>query len=102
MKPKRSGPEPLRGQFRVSNDVLYQKTTPQSKDFDKVIGKNSPKGDATTIDFTDLRGFDKDKKVHSGLKGTARMRLDRVGEWSGLFTDAEGRNWDFKCSRVQE
>lgn len=102
MSPKKRGKETLKGAFRVSNNVLYQKETPSDPDFKKVVGKNFPKGKKTRIKFHDLRAFDKSKKLHSGIKGTVLLTMDRFGEWSGRLLDSEGQHWDFKCSRVQE
>jgi hypothetical protein len=102
MTPKGRGPGPLNAAFRVSGNVLYQRSKPRG-DFDKVIGKNHPRGKKQTrIEIDDLRAHDRNRGVHAGLKGTALLTADRRGEWSGRFLDSEGRHWDFKCSRTQE
>jgi hypothetical protein len=102
MTPKGRGLKPLRGRFRVSDNVLYQNSQGMRNKFDKVIGKNHPDGRRTRVEFEDFRAADKDRNFQGGMKGTARLKIDRVGEWSGVFTDGEGRNWDFKCTRVRE
>jgi hypothetical protein len=102
MTPKAPGPQPLRGAFRVANDVLYQKETPEDADFTKKIGKNQPRGSKTRIEFTDLRAFVRRGVAHEGLSGNVLLTIDRAGEWSGTFVDSQGRHWSFKCTRVQE
>jgi hypothetical protein len=102
MKPKTRGLEPLNGHYRVSDHIFYQTSKPKSRDFDKVVGKNHPAGRKTQSEFHDLRAFTKDRKLHSGIKGTANLEIIEFGEWSGRFIDAEGRHWDFRCSRIQE
>ncbi len=102
LTPKTRGLEVLKGRYRVSDDVFYQNAKTKSREFDKVVGKNLPTGRKTKSVFTDLRGFDADRKLHSGLKGTAHLEMEEPGEWSGRFIDSEGRHWDFQCSRVQE
>jgi hypothetical protein len=101
MTPKRRGPEPLKGGFRVFNHVLYQRSTPRGE-FDREIGKNVPKGKRTRVEMKDFRAFDNDRNLHSGLTGNALLTMDRAGEWSGTLIDSEGRHWDFRCTRVQE
>ncbi len=102
MTPKKRGLETLKGAFRVSNDVIYQKKRRSDRDFALVVGKNHPKGKRTRVVFEDFRAFTKSRDLHAGLKGTARLTKNEFGEWSGVLTDGHGRNWDFKCSRVQE
>jgi hypothetical protein len=103
MTPKRPGPEPLRGQFRVSNNVLYQRSQPsRTAPYDKVIGKNFPNGKRTRVEMEDFRAADKNRSWHGGMKGKILLTMDRPGEWSGTFVDAEGRHWSFQCTRVQE
>jgi hypothetical protein len=102
MTPKVPGLQPLRGAFRVSNHVLYQKETPEDPDFTKQVGKNHPRGSKTRVEFKDLRAFVRKGVVHEGLSGNVLLTIDRFGEWSGTFIDSQGRHWGFKCSRVQE
>lgn len=102
LTPKTRGLEELKGRYRVSDDVFYQNSKPKSREFDKVVGKNHPTGRKTKSVFTDLRAFDADRQLHSGLKGTAHLEMEEFGEWSGRFIDSEGRHWDFQCSRVRE
>lgn len=103
MTPKQRGLRPLGGIFRVSNSLLFQKHKRRDSGFKKEIGRNYPGGRRARIEFKDLRAFADNGKVQvNGIKGTARLTMDSVGNWSGLFTDGKGRNWDFKCERVQE
>ena len=102
MKPRQQGLVTLRGNFRVSNHVVYQKKTREASDFRKKVGRNHPSGKRTRIEFHDLRAFTLRKQVKNGIKGTARIKIDEFGRWSGMFTDGRGRNWDFQCKRAQE
>ncbi len=102
MTPKTRGLKILKGQFRVSNNRLFQKTMPSSTDFDKLVGTNAPRGKKTTITFADLRAADKNKNWHHGIKGKVLLTMDRFGKWSGRLIDSQGRHWAFGCTRVQE
>jgi hypothetical protein len=102
MTPKQRGLETLNGAYRISNDVLYQKKMRSDRDFALVVGNNNPQGTRTRVVFENFRAFTKSRVMYAGLKGTAVLRMDALGEWSGVLTDEHGRNWDFKCSRVQE
>jgi hypothetical protein len=102
MTPRTKGLKTLKGQFRVSGGVIYQKETPEDPEFSKQVGTKHPRRGRTRIAFTDLRAFDADKTPRTDIKGTARLTLDKIGAWSGLFTDGEGRNWNFKCTRIKE
>lgn len=102
MTPKKPGLQKLTGRFRVSDNVLYQKEDPADPEFKKQVGKNHPKGKVTRAEFTDLRAFTPDKEVRTGIKGTARLKGIKFGEWTGVLTDGRGRNWEFQCTRVQE
>ena len=102
LTPKSRGLETLKGQYRVSDHLFYQKSKPKIREFDKVVGDNHPSGRKTKSVFKDLRAFDKKRNLHSGIKGTAHLEMEQFGEWSGRFIDSEGRHWDFQCSRMQE
>jgi hypothetical protein len=101
MTPKGKG-RTLKGRFRVSNRVIYQKEKPDDEEFSKQVGTNHPRRGRTRIVFSELRAFDADRMPRTDIKGTARLTNDKLGAWSGLITDGEGRNWDFKCTRVKE
>jgi len=102
MSKKQTPAKVLVGQFRVSDHVLFQKDTPSDPEFSKKVGRNSPNGKKTRIDVDDFRVFTKEKKRMLKMKGTARLSLDKVGEWSGIFTTGKGDNWTFKASRIKE
>jgi len=102
MTPKKRGLETLKGAFRVSDDVIYQKKKRSDRDFALVVGKNHPRGKRTRIVFDNFRAFSKSRELHAGMKGTAGLTMDAFGKWSGVLIDGQGRHWDFKCSRVQE
>lgn len=102
MKPKTQGLQILKGQFRVSNHVLFQKEKPEQNDFNKQIGVNKPNKDKTVMTLTDLRAMDKKRNWHNGFKGKVLLRNERFGFWTGRFIDSQGRHWDFTCSRIQD
>lgn len=102
MTPKLKGARVLRGQFRVADHIVYQKTTRDSEKFNKTVGTNHPNGKKTRVEFTDLRAMNPDKQWRNGMQGEVKMTLDQFGKWSGMFTDRMGRNWDFSCTRVKE
>jgi hypothetical protein len=106
MKAKGPRADTLRGRFRVSDNVLYQQSErSRTAPFDKEVGRNHPTGrktGKTVVELEDLRAVNQDGEIQTGLKGKIRMSLERFGEWKGVFTDSDGRNWDFKCSRVRE
>ncbi len=102
MKPKTSDLKLLKGQFRISNHWLFQKEKPSLEEFKTFNGFNKPNNGKTVIAFNDLRAMDKERNWHNGIKGTAFLKLERLGYWSGRFVDAKGRHWSFTCTRVQE
>lgn len=102
MTPKLKGFNVLRGQFRVSDHVVYQKEGRDSDEFSKRVGVNHPNGKRTKVEFTDLRAKTPKNDWRNEIKGEVKMRLDEYGKWSGLLTDGMGRNWDFNCTRVKE
>lgn len=102
MSSKKPGGESLSGRFRVSDDVLYQKVSPQARGFRKVIGKNTPNGRRTRIEMEDFRAMNGQGSWQTGLQGKALLTMDRFGEWSGTFIKSDGSHWDFRCVRVQE
>lgn len=102
MKPKSGGAKSMRGRFRVNQDVIYQKATLKDPTFGKKIGTNHPRYPKTKIEVTDLRALDEAGKLHHHIKGTAHLSIDKRGEWSGEFVDADGLHWEFKCTRTQE
>lgn len=103
LTPKVAGPGQLRGHFRVSNHVLYQKANIKDPDYTKHVGKdNAGRRGCTRVEFTDLRALDKRGVPHEGFKGTALLKGERFGHWSGSFVDSQGRHWSVKCTRVQE
>lgn len=94
----------LRGGFRVSDDVLFQKDKPTDPEMRKQVGTNHPKDQKhTRMKFTDLRAavVGKDRWV-TGIKGSAMMKMDKPGTWSGSLIDGSGRHWEFECVRVAE
>lgn len=131
MTPKVPRKEPMRGLFRVNNYEVFQKEKPDDETFSLQVGKIEPKGNRTRIMFHDARAFERpsgsgpgskpgpgsrpgsrtdsgDGQLGAGpgrakeLKGVAALKMEKFGEWSGLFTDSEGNHWDFRCSRIQE
>mgnify|MGYP001002968559 CR=1 FL=1 len=102
MKPKTGNAKAMRGRFRVNQDVIYQKATPADPTFSKKIGMNHPRYPKTKIEVTDLRALDEAGKLHRQIKGTAHLSIDKRGEWSGEFVDADGVHWEFQCTRTQE
>lgn len=103
LTPKVAGPGQLRGHFRVSNHVLYQKADIKDPNYTKQVGKDNPQRRAhTRVEFTDLRALDKRGVPHSGFKGTVLLKGERFGHWSGSFIDSQGRHWNIQCTRVQE
>ena len=102
MKPKARGLQTVKGQFRVFRNQLFQKSKPGEKTFDKQVGTNNPNRDKTVIKFTDLRAIDKSRTWHQNIQGTARLKVQKFGFWTGTFIDSDGRHWPFECTRVQE
>jgi hypothetical protein len=89
------------GAFRVNNNVLYQKDKPEDKAFSKVVGKNIPSGRRTQMVFEDLRGHGPNGGIRR-ISGTARLGMEKGGEWGGQFVDSNGNNWQFHVSRQRE
>ena len=103
MQPVQKGPAVRRGQFRVKGKFLYQKTKPDSKEFDKVIGeKVSGVRGVTRLRIDDLRARSKGNGLQSGIKGNLELKIDEKGKWSGKFVDSEGTHWRTTCERFQE
>ncbi|WP_417851758.1 hypothetical protein [Thalassoglobus sp.] len=102
MVPKLKGAKNLRGQFRVSDHIVYQKGQKKTGEFTKRVGVNHPQGKRTKVVFTDLRALNSDREWREGMKGEVKMTIDKYGKWSGLFTDENGDNWEFTCNRVKE
>ena len=102
--------EPVFGQYRISNYQIFIKDDPKDKEFTREVGKATPnrRTKVTTVVFKELRVFEKSEKgsrpriSKAVTAGGAKVKMDEVFEWSGLFIDSEGRHWDFKCSRVKE
>lgn len=91
-----------RGQFRVNNNVLYQRELQTDAEYKKQIGTNHPDGLRTRMVLTDFAAFDGTRARREGLKGEVRIKADKRGEWSGVLIDGDGKHWDFKCQRIQE
>ncbi|MBB3208879.1 hypothetical protein FHS27_004713 [Rhodopirellula rubra] len=102
MSKKQEPKKIIGGRFRVSNHVLFQKFDPSDAQFSKRVGKNHPNGQKTRFDVDDFRVFTEPKKRLILIKGTGRLSMDKIGEWSGIFTDGRGSNWTFKASRIKE
>lgn len=98
---KGRSPSTVKGQFRVSKHVVYQKEKRNSPSFANQVGTNKPDGARARTEFEGLRVFDQDRKA-SKMNGVATIQRNRFGEWTGTFTDGEGTNWDMKLSRVKE
>ncbi|WP_417381245.1 hypothetical protein [Gimesia sp.] len=92
----------LQGRFRVENNVLYQKKTPDDPSYSKAVGKNYPKKLKTRMVLTDFRAFTKKGKVVTDMKGSFWLDFNRLGHWSGTMIDGKGTHWNFKCVRFQE
>jgi hypothetical protein len=103
MTPKLARLEPLRAQFRVNGDRLYQRKTLDDPDFTRLVGKKVAGAKLRVrIEFTDLRAANEQGRFQEGIQGVARLTLDRAGHWEGEFVDSQGRHWNFKCTRIQE
>lgn len=104
MTPVKSGPPPMRGVFRVNGKQLFQKSSRDSKDYDKLIGEKTGFAKKTTyLRIDDMRAVEKEsRKHHTGIKGKLTVEFDELGEWSGRFVDSDGKHWEFKCKRFQE
>lgn len=106
MTPKVRGDHALRGAFRVADNKIFQKHDRDDEKFERPAGTNFPRGRTTRIDFKDLDAFKKEGGPRSerrvDLSGTATLKMDEFGEWSGRFIDGNGHHWDFKCSRIKE
>jgi hypothetical protein len=107
MTPVKKGPNsppPMRGVFRVKGKELYQRSSRDSKEYDKLIGvKTDFKRKTTYLRIDDMRANEKEtKKPHTGIKGKLVLEFDELGEWSGRFVDSDGRHWEFNCKRFQE
>ena len=106
MAPKFPRAVKRQGAFRVADNKIFQKTKSDDKDFSKEIGVNKPDGNKTRIELKDFRTFE----IASGgglgaqnrIDGTALLKMNRFGEWSGRFIDGDGKHWEFQCSRVVE
>lgn len=101
-----SGAEFFTGQFRASTDErnrgnLFQKTRPTGTIFDKSIGNMSRNGASVFAEFSELRAFDLDKKIHR-VKGKSAISPRSPGEWSGTLIDSDGRKWDFKMTWIMD
>ena len=110
MNPKVRGDEALRGAFRVADDNIFQRNGRDDEKFERPAGTNFPKGRTTRIVFKNMVAFKKEGGSASErrgerrveLSGTATLKMDEFGEWSGRFVDGAGHRWDFKCSRIKE
>lgn len=106
MTPKVPGDEALRGAFRVADHEIFQRNGRSDEKFEQPAGKNFPKGRTTRIVFKDMVAFKKEggsrQERRVDLSGTATLKMDEFGEWSGRFVDGDGHRWDFKCSRIKE
>lgn len=104
MTPVQGGQPPLRGVFRVNGKQLYQRSSRDTKEYDKLIGEKVDfKRKITYLRIDDMRANEKEtRKPRTGIKGKLTLKFDEFGEWSGRFVDSEGRHWDFKCKRFQE
>lgn len=96
----------VQGRYRVSDHVLFQNDTPADTKFSKRVGTNHPNGGKTRFEVEDFRVFPAGQRPRRDnfvlMKGTARLKAVKFGEWEGLFTDGAGRNWDFKAFRILE
>ncbi|WP_197455217.1 hypothetical protein [Stieleria neptunia] len=92
----------LKGQYRISDRIVFQKHTPTDAELNKQVGKNFPRGKKTRLEFTDFRAVDRSGEWRKGMKGTARLTYERYGRWTGILTDQSGNNWQFTCNRVKE
>ena len=92
----------LIGRFRVNKNVIYQKKDKSDEKFTRRVGKNNPSGKKTKLELQDLKVLAGKKKKIVEIKGTARLTLDKIGKWQGMFTDGKGGNWEMTATRVQE
>lgn len=110
MTPKAKTDEPMRGLFRVADSEIFIKEKAKDKKFSKHVGKAvfNSKTSATKIVFEEMRVFHrgeekgKEAREFDPISGTASVKMDEKGEWSGRFTDSAGHNWEFRCTRVKE
>lgn len=108
ISPKGSRREPVTGLFRVADHELFQKESRDDESKERLVGRNHPDGRKTRMVFKELLVFEKGKtdsdrpRPRDRVSGTALLRMDEPGEWSGRFIDSEGLHWDFRCSRIRE
>lgn len=100
MSQKKSPDTKLVGRYRIANHVVFQKDVPSDPQFSKQVGKNQPDGKRTKMEVTDFRVFEQPSKKQQRVAGTARLKMVKFGEWTGVFTDEKGVNWDMKCTRI--
>ena len=102
MSQKKAPQTKLIGRFRISKHVVFQKEKRSDAEFSKQVGKNHPVGKKTRMEVAGFRVFEQANKKQQSIAGTARLKMIRFGEWTGVFTDEKGVNWDIKCSRIME
>lgn len=103
MLPVKNGPAVRYGQFRVKGKFLYQKSKPDSQEFDKVVGeKVAAAKKVTRLRIDDLRARSKGDGPQSGIKGNLELKFDEKGKWHGKFVDSAGAHWNVTCERFQE
>lgn len=102
MSQKKSPQTKLIGRYRISDHVVFQMDKPTDPQFSKQVGKNYPDGTKTKMEVADFRVFEQPNKKQQRIAGTARLRMIKFGEWTGVFTDEKGVNWNIKCSRIKE
>lgn len=102
MSQKKNPQTKLTGRFRIADHVVFQMDKPSDPKFSKQVGKNHPDGKKTMMEVADFRVFTQPGKKQQRIAGTAKLKMIKFGEWTGVFTDKDGVNWDINCSRINE
>ena len=54
------------------------------------------------MEVADFRAFDQGTNKQQRVAGKARLKMVKYGDWTGVFTDSDGVNWDMRCVRIEE
>lgn len=102
MRPKTEGGQPVRGEFRLAYQAIYQKDGEGDDQFSKRVARCVTRGGETKISFKGLTAREKNGGKLVRIDGAALIRIERFGHWHGTLIDETGRHWDFRCTRVEE
>ncbi len=93
---------PLKGRFRISDRVMFQRENPYDCEMTRLVGNNYPSRNQTQFEVSGLRVFSLQGRLVGQRKGVGKATFVSYGEWEGSFVDGRGRTYDFKCSRILE